>query len=157
MRSIPLLPMWLLCVAMPSCDKMDSSINRGLEEEKSYSRHAMEYHRQHPDKRRGDRVLETWSTTDYVAQAVAANKTPGDWARFSDQMDFLKPTIKTDPSGRAFCVVQHSGSIVVLSYVTDPPSTCTLQSILGLDTSRIQTGDMEFSGRTDFWVYVLRP
>ena len=72
--------MFLLCVAMRFCDRIDSSINRGLEEEKSYSRHAMEYHRHHPDKRAGDTVLETWSTADYVAQAVAAAKIPGDWA-----------------------------------------------------------------------------
>jgi hypothetical protein len=45
----------------------DDSLTRGLEEEKSYTRHAMEYHRAHPNKRPGDLVLEVWSDADYIA------------------------------------------------------------------------------------------
>jgi hypothetical protein len=122
MRFLPLISILLLCTATPFCDQIDSSINRGLEEEKSYSRHAMEYHRHHPEARPGDTLLDTWSTADYVAQAVATAKIPGDWAQFSDQLDFIKPTIQKNSRGYTFCVVQQAGSIVVLSYVTQPPS-----------------------------------
>jgi hypothetical protein len=108
--------LWI-CVVIPGCDRIDSSINQGLDEERLYSRHAMEYHRQHPDKRFGNPVLETWSTADYVAQSVVSAKIPGDWARFSDPLDLLKPAIQKNASGHAFCVVQRSGSIVVLSYL----------------------------------------
>jgi hypothetical protein len=142
---------------MPVCDKVNSSINRGLEEEMSYSRHAMEYHRQHPEKRSDDRVLETWSTADYVAQAVATARISGNWAQFSDQLDFLRPEIQRNAWGHAFCVLQQSGTIIVLSYLTQSPSTCTLQSAQGLNLAVIHSGDMEFPGRSDFWVYVLRP
>jgi hypothetical protein len=117
----------------------------------------MEYHRQHPEKRRGNRVLETWSTADYVARGVASAKLPGNWARFSDQLDFLQPTIQKNSSGYPFCVTQQADSLVVLEYLRQPPPTCTVQSGQGIATSRIQSGDLEFSGRTDFWVYVLRP
>jgi hypothetical protein len=149
--------MFLLCVAMRFCERIDSFINRGLEEEKSYSRHAMEYHRHHPDKRAGDTVLETWSTADYVAQAVAAAKIPGDWASFSDQLDSIKPAIQRNSRGHAFCVIQQTGSIVILSYLTQPPSSCTLQSAQQIKLAAIHSGDMEFSGRSDVWIYVLRP
>jgi len=147
----------LLCVIMPICDRIDSSVNQGLEEEKSYTRHAMEYHRQHPEKRRGDKVLEVWSTADYIAQAVASQRIPGTWARFSDQLEFLRPEIRSDTSGRPFCVVQTSASIVVVDYLSAGPASCTLRSTEALDTARIKSGDMEFSGRSDYWVYVLRP
>lgn len=146
----------LLCAIMPVCDRIDSSMNKGLEEEKSYTRHAMEYHRLHPESRRGDQVLETWSTADYIAQVVASQRISGTWARFSDQLDFLRPEIRIDASGRPFCVVQTSGGIVVVDYLSDVPATCTLQSTETLDTARIKSGDMEFSERTDHWVYVLR-
>jgi hypothetical protein len=34
---------------------------------------------------------------------------------------------------------------------------CTLDAAKQLDISKIDSGDMEFSGRTDYWVYILRP
>jgi hypothetical protein len=157
MKVLPLFSMLSLFLVMRTCDTTNSSMNQGLEEEKSFTRHAMEYHRQHPDKRRGDLVLETWSTTDYVAHAVAGAGVPGNWARFSDQMEFLRPEIRKNTSGHAFCVVQQSGSVVVLSYLTQSPTDCTPQSIQSIDVSRIKSGDMDFSGRSDFWVYVLKP
>ncbi len=130
-------------------------MNQGLEEEKSYTRHAMEYHRQHPDERRGDKVLEEWSTADYVAQAVAGQRISGNWARFSDQLEFLRPEIRNNASGHPFCVIQTSDRIVVVDYLSGVPPSCTPTQIF--DTARIKSGDMEFSGRTDYWVYVLRP
>ena len=147
----------LLCAIMPVCDRIDSSMNKGLEEEKSYTRHAMEHHRLHPESRRGDKVLETWSTADHIAQAVASQRASGTWARFSDQLDFLRPEIRIDASGRPFCVVQANGGIIVVDYLLAVPANCTLQSAEALETSRIKSGDMEFSGRSDYWVYVLKP
>jgi len=140
---------------MPVCDRIDSSMNQGLEEEKSYTRHAMEYHRKHPDQRRGNKLLEEWSTADYVARAVASQKTSGDWARFSDRLEFLRPQIRHNATGHPFCVVQTSDGIVIVDYLSDAPSSCTLTQVF--DTARIKSGDMEFSGRTDYWIYVLRP
>ena len=71
------------------CGRFNESLNRGLEEEKSYTRHAMEYHREHPDQRRGDTVLEVWSKADNIAQSVKKESIAGSWARFSDQFQFL--------------------------------------------------------------------
>jgi hypothetical protein len=146
-----------LCVVMPVCDKVESSINKGLEEEKSYSRHAMEYHRAHPNKRKGDRVVETWSTADYIAQAVRSQKISGDWADFSDQLGFLRPDIKSDPSGRPSCVVQRGPNVLVIDFLSATSGPCTVESTQRIETARIESGDMEFSGRSDYWVYVLRP
>jgi len=117
----------------------------------------MEYHRQHPEKRPGNTVLETWSTADYIAQAVADQKIPGDWARYTDQLAFLQPSLQKDSSGRPFCVVRRGLEIVVIKYVapTQTPE-CTLQSIGNVDTPKIKSGEMEFSGRNDYWAYLLR-
>ena len=125
----------LLCAIMPVCDRIDSSMNKGLEEEKSYTRHAMEHHRLHPESRRGDKVLETWSTADYIAQAVASQRVSGTWARFSDQLDFLRPEIRIDASGRPFlCGSSQPCGIIVVDYLLAVPANCTLQSAEALET-----------------------
>jgi hypothetical protein len=134
----------------------DSSLNKRLEEEKSYTRHAMEYHREHPSKRAGDRVLETWSTADYIAQAVKGQNVVSDWAEFSNRLSFLKPAIQKDPSGEPFCVIQRDRTVLVIDYVQPGSGVCNLEAARGIDTSRIASGDMEFSGRSDYWVYLLR-
>jgi hypothetical protein len=153
----PLFTTVLLCAMMRVCDSVDSSITQGLEEEKSYTRQAMEYHRKHPNNRKGDRVLETWSTADYIALAVKSQKISGDWARPSNEFGFLRLDIRSDPSGHPFCVVQQGGNIFVVDYLQSDSARCTLESMQNIDAANIQSGDMEFSGRTDYWVYVLRP
>jgi hypothetical protein len=144
----------LLCFVMQVCDS--SPLNKGLEEEKSYTRHAMEYHRDHPNKRKGNRVLETWSTADYIAQAVERQKISNDWAEFSDRLPFLGPSIQNDVSGQPFCVIQKNSNVIVVDYFQSRPALCTLDAARAIDISRIQSGDMAFSGRTDNWVYRLR-
>jgi|ERR1700686_1191987 len=152
----PVATTLLLCAMLRVCDAVDSSITRGLEEEKSYTRHAMEYHREHPNERKGDRVLETWSTADYIALAVRSQKSSGDWARPSDQLGFLRLDIRADSWGHPFCVVQRGGNILVIDYLAPGPARCTLESTQNIDSTHIDSGDMVFSGRSDYWVYVLR-
>jgi len=62
-----------------------------LEEDKSYTRHVVEYHRKHPNKR-NDGVTVTWSTADYVAMAIAKQNLQGEWAKPTDQLSFLPTT-----------------------------------------------------------------
>jgi hypothetical protein len=154
MNALGLFAMALLGVVLfRACD---SSLNEGLEEEKSYTRHAMEYHREHPNKRAGDRVLETWSTADYIAQAVKGQGIVRDWAEFSDRLTFLKPAIQKDSSGEPFCVIQRNRTVLVIDYVHPSSGVCNLEAARTIDTSRIASGDMEFSARSDYWVYLLR-
>jgi hypothetical protein len=116
----------------------------------------MEYHRDHPDQRKGDRVLETWSTADYIAQTVEERKISHDWAEFSDHLPFIRQSIQNDMSGKPFCVVQKNSNVIVIDYLQSRPGLCTLDAVQGIDFSRIQSGDMAFSGRSDHWVYSLR-
>jgi hypothetical protein len=154
---VPLSTTLQFCAIMSVCDEMSSSLNRGLEEEKSYTRHAMEYNRQHPEKRPGDAVLETWSTADYIAQAAVDQKSPGDWAHSTDQLLFLQSSLQKDLAGRPFCIVRRGGEIVVIRYVAETQTPgCTLQSTGNADTAKIRSGDMEFSGPADYWTYSLR-
>jgi len=140
---------------LSSCDRFDRSLSTGLEEEKSYTRHAMEYHRQFPSKRH-DGVLDAWSESDYIAAAVAKQKSEGEWAQPSDQLPFLEDNLRLDTDGRPFCVAQRTYSVIVLRFLQKAPVDCTLDSTNKIDISRIRSGDMEFSGCTDFWIYVLR-
>ena len=146
----------LALVALIGCKRFDGSLTRGLEEEKSYTRHAMEYHREHPDKRRGDSVLETWSAADYIALDVAKQKLKGEWAKPSDQLTFLPTDLKLDSGGRPFCVIQRDEAIIVLRFLDKTVMDCTLDTARHLDISNIHSEDMEFSGRTDYWIYVLK-
>ena len=142
---------------MSGCSRFNDSLNRGLEEEKSYTRHAMEYHREHPEQRRGNTVLETWSKADYIAQAVGNEKTTGSWAQFSDQLRFLPDGLKRE-DGKPFCVIQFPSVVLVLWPPSQPFQKCTIyMAPAPHDVSEIESGDMQFSGRTDSWVYVLRP
>ena len=152
------LPWTLLSalLALTGCRRFDELVTKGLEEEKSYTRHAMEYHREHPDKRRGDSVLDAWSAADYTALDVANQKLKGEWAKPSDQLAFLPTDLRLDSSGRPFCVIQRGEAIIVLRFLDKTAMGCTLDTAKQLDISNIHSGDMEFSGRTDYWIYVLK-
>ena len=161
-------PLWQLIAVLPrtllfallilaGCKEAEESLTRGLENEKSYTRQAMEYHRAHPDKRSGDPVLDTWSTADYIAHNVAKQNQPGEWAKPSNQLLFLPAGLKLDSVGRPFCVVQKPDAIIVSRFLDKKTIDCTLDSAKLLDISNIHSGDMEFSGRTDYWIYVPKP
>jgi hypothetical protein len=156
-RKLAALPWTLLFVILllSGCSWFDKSLNRGLEEEKSYTRHAMEYHREHPEKRRGDSVLDTWSAADYIALDVTKQKLKGEWAKSSDQLDFLPTDLKIDSRGSPFCVIQTDEAIFVLSFLNKTTTDCTVDIAKRTDTSYIHSGNMEFSGRNDYWIYLL--
>jgi len=144
-------------LVLTGCEKAEQSLTLGLEEEKSYTRRAMEYHREHPEKRRGDTVLDTWSAADYIAGDVAKQNMSGEWAKDSNQLSFLPASLRADPAGRPFCVVQRPDAIIVLRFLDKKALDCTADGIKHIDVSNnIHSGDMEFSGRTDFWIFVLR-
>jgi hypothetical protein len=158
-RSILAALPWTLLfalVALTGCKRFDKSLTRGLEEEKSYTRHAMEYHRGHPDQRRGDGVLDAWSAVDYIALDVASHKLTSEWAKPTDQLAFLPTDLKLDSGGRPFCVIQRAEAIIVLRFLDKTAMDCAMDTAKRLDISNIQSGDMEFSGRTDYWIYVLK-
>jgi hypothetical protein len=146
----------MLCLSILwGCDRFNRSLTTGLEEEKSYTRHAMEYHRQHPNKRHSG-VLDAWSESDYIAVAVVKQNLDGQWVQQSNQLPFLENSLKLDTDGRPFCVAQRTDSVIVLRFWDKTKMDCTLNSANKIDTSHINSGDMEFSGRTDFWIYMLK-
>jgi hypothetical protein len=137
--------------------RFGDALVQGMEEEHSYSRHAMEYHRAHPNHRRGDTVLETWSSADLIAQSISKQTFQVPWVTTSDQLDFLDYTLRKDKFGRPFCVAQRKEDIVIIDFGDrpNPILSCDLESIVDLDLSSIRSGDMLYTDRSD-WVYVLR-
>src|ERR1700732_4660842 len=105
----------------------NESLTRGLEEEESYTRHAMEYHRTHPDKRRGDQVLEVWSDADYIAQSVVQHNSPNQWATWSDKLSYLPETLRTR-DGRPYCVINAPPDTIVLWFLSAAPANCDRSS-----------------------------
>jgi hypothetical protein len=139
------------------CGKSSQSLNQGLEEEKSYTRPAMEAYRKNPNTFRGNKdVLETWSRADYIALAVVKQEKPGNWAENSNKLNFLEPNLQRDSAGNAFCVIQRQDLTIVLSVRTGVTSGCTLDLAKMIDVDPIKSGDLDFSGRSDYWVYVLK-
>src|SRR5437899_2881240 len=134
--------------AMPS--GCEGELNRGLQQEKSYTRAAMEKYRQDPKVFRGSSpdVLEIWSRADYVAIAVAEKDIPGTWANPADKLNFLPAKIQRDTTGKPFCVIQQKDIVLVLRILSGSVD-CTTELMTNVDTSHIASGDMEFSGRSD--------
>jgi len=143
-------------VALTGCERFNESLTRGLEVDKSYTRSAMEYRREHPDTRRGNSVLDAWSEADYIALDVARQKLNGEWEKPSDQLAFLPTELKLDSRGKPFCVIQRGQVIIVLRILDRTTLDCAMDTSEHLDISKIHSGDLEFSGRTDYWIYVLK-
>jgi hypothetical protein len=136
--------------------KFISSLNRGLEEEKSYTRHAMEYHREHPEMRRGDSVLDTWSDADYIAETVFRNGAKGDWVSGSDKLGYVPANLKRDRDGVPFCILRRTQTVVVVKFIGNTPTSCTTEFTSKVEVTGIASGELQFSGRTDYWVYLLQ-
>lgn len=133
----------------------DESLTRGLEEEISYTRHAMEYHRTHPNKRSGDLVLEVWSDADYIAKLVNQQHSRTEWAQWSNTLPYLPKNLQ-ERDGRPYCVFNSSTLVLVFWFVTNREKTCEQSSASAAQIAGVQSGDLDFSGRTDYWVYVLK-
>ena len=140
-----------------ACRRASEHLTTALEEEKSYTRHSMEVYRNNPKIFQGDKnVLETWSRADYLALAVARQHMPGTWVATSDKLTFLHQTLQHDPFGVPFCVIQQVDKVIVLTVLGKKAATCSPDLIKGIDLNGIDSGNMHFSGRSDYWVYVLR-
>jgi hypothetical protein len=143
----------LLAALSDGCEK---SLNRALEEEKSYSRAAMEKYRQDPTVSQvSHAVLESWSRMDYVAVTVAQRRLDGEWVSAADKLHFLEPKIQHDTDEKPYCVIQRKDEIIVLRIFHESLS-CSREALPPIETGNIRSGDMEFSGRTNYWIYVLR-
>ena len=155
MKLIALVFIALFAGSPSGCEK---DLNKGLQEQKSYTRAAMERYRKDPKYFQGSSpgVLEIWSRMDYVAVAVARQQIHGTWANTADKVDFLQSKIQRDTEGKPFCVIQKSDEILVINILADNV-TCSTDLAEKIDTSRIESGDMDFSGKANYWVYVLRP
>ena len=54
-------------------------------------------------------------------------------------------------------LVSHAGLVPLLGLAEQTRLPEILGETVSIKTSRIKSGDMEFSGRSDYWVYVLKP
>jgi hypothetical protein len=144
----------VFCVAcVVAWNRYGDSLVRGMEVEHSYSRTAMEYHRAHPNHRRGDPILDTWSTADLIATEITKHQFEVPWVTTSDQLEFLDVMLRRDMYGRPFCVAQRKDDIIVIDFGNrpNPILSCDLENVVDLDLSRIRSGDLLYADRAD-WV-----
>jgi len=147
----------VLVIEMFSGEKFTQGLNQGLEEEKSYTRHAMEAYRKNPNTfQENKNVLDAWSKSDYIAVTVAQQKKHGNWAEKSDKLNFLDRKLQHDAGGSPFCVIRQEDRVIVLIVRSAVALNCSLDLTQKINVDHIRSGDMEFSGRSDYWVYVLR-
>src|SRR5258708_28857938 len=113
MKSLALLLALTVLLRPSSCNE---SLNKGLQEEKSYTRAAMEKYRKDPTyfKESSPSVLDNWSRMDYVATAAAKQDTARDWTNTADKLSFVQTQVHNDTEGKSFCVVRRGDTIVVL-------------------------------------------
>jgi hypothetical protein len=141
-------------LAIVGVSAFNASLTKGLEEEKSYTRHAMKFHRTHPDQRKGDNVLEVWSDSDYIAHLAAQQNTANPWAAWSDSLTFLPEKIRKR-DGRPYCVIESPPDTTVIWFLSPASLKCNVTGGFA-PISNIRSGDLEFSGRQDYWIYLLK-
>jgi hypothetical protein len=154
MKAFGFLMMVAMLVHGPS--SCNENLNKGLGEEKGYTRATMEKYRKDPKYFKGSSpgILEIWSRMDYVATAVSKQNLPGKWASSSDKLAFLQPQIQRDPDGKPFCVIHEDTAIVVL-LIFSSSADCDNRILADANVSKIASGDLNFN-RSDYWIYVLR-
>jgi hypothetical protein len=138
----------LMASALSSCN---DKLTRELEEEKSYTRNAMERYRRDPGFFQGDKdVLENWSRMDYVAVAVVQHDTGNaEWARTADLLSYVATANQRDTRGIPYCVLKTKDGVTVVG-LREKSSICELGKTPGAPPT-LRSGYMS-SG-----VYVLRP
>jgi hypothetical protein len=146
-----------IAVVLNGPSSCNQKINKGLGEEKGYTRAAMEKYRKDPKYFHGSNpgVLETWSRMDYVAAAVAKQNVPGTWANSADKLTFLQPQIQHDRNGMSYCVIHQSNNDVIVLLKLSSPDVCDVRIVSTLNVDRIRSGDLDFS-RPDYWIYLLK-
>jgi hypothetical protein len=135
---------------------LEKNLVKGLQAEKSYTRHAMETYRKDPQvfPEEQKRVFEVWSRADHVA--LAASRIPGDKSGSTASLSLKYPTIPYNVDGRPFCLFQHDRMIVVFARMDGQPANCSSELLNTPGIELIHSGDLAFSGRRDYWIYVLR-
>lgn len=153
--AMPIVGLALVLSGMTVVRLFEDSLTRGLEEEKSYSRHAMEYHRTHPRERSGDLVLAVWSDADYIANLVSQQHPQSEWAKWSNTLTYLPNNLQAR-NGRPYCVLNSSTQILVIWFPPNQSEVCERSMASAALVLGVRPGDLNFSGRTGYWVYLFR-
>jgi hypothetical protein len=137
---------------MSSCE---DKLTRELEEEKSYTRNAMERYRKDPHFFKGEKgVLENWSRMDYVAIAVSKQGSSAEpWAKTADQLSYVEAANQRGTDGKPYCVIRTKDTVTVIGLMRLPTACAVgLEKIVPVN---LRSGDLDFYSRNEN-VYVLR-
>lgn len=92
----------------------ESPLNRGLEEEKSYFKHAGTLFQLRPELRGQRGNLETWDKAEAIASAIQRNDLNSQWASWSDQLADLPEPLRLDPNRHPMCVIKIGQALYVV-------------------------------------------
>src|SRR5258707_15098586 len=81
----------IICVAayfaLRTLDSSDSSLTRGLSEEKSFFKHSGTLYRLRPELRGQTGNLETWDEAEQIVAVIRSRGRQGTWASWSNQLE----------------------------------------------------------------------
>ncbi len=110
------LPILLIAICITgyfAWGAFNSSLTRGLGEEKSFFKHAGTLYRLRPKLRGQKGNLETWDEAEQIVAVIKSNGRQGTWAGWSNQLE-LPLALSLDPAGRPMCIIRlHEDFYVV--------------------------------------------
>jgi hypothetical protein len=114
----------IICVAAPLAWKsFDSSVTRGLGEEKSYFKHGGTLYRLRPELRGQKGNLETWDEAEQIVAVIKSSAMQGTWAVWSNQLE-LPQALTLDPAKRPMCVIRLNEDVYVVRGVKKQVAKC---------------------------------
>jgi hypothetical protein len=118
----------------------NSSLTRGLGEEKSFFKHAGTLYRLRPELRGQKGNLETWDEAEQIVAVIKSKGRQGTWAAWSNQLE-LPLALSLDPAGRPMCIIRLHEDFYVVRGVTKQVAKC--EPIRpGFSVSNVRSGEL---------------
>src|SRR4051812_2553450 len=94
-----------------------NDLTRGLEEEKSFTHHAMLAYRRDPkafEHRINRDMMHKWSDMDSILDTVEKDSSAGSWAKTADQIPSTDPSTRFNFKNEPYCVVRTATLVVAM-------------------------------------------
>lgn len=136
-----LFVVFIICVAAYfAWGAFNSSLTRGLSEEKSFFQHGGTLYRLRPELRGQKGNLETWDEAEQIVAVVRSSAMPGAWAAWSNQLD-LPIALQLDPAKRPMCVIRLNEDVYVVRGVKKQVAKCEPVQP-GFGVSNVRSGEL---------------
>jgi hypothetical protein len=119
----------------------ESSLTRGLEEEKSYFEHAGTSFQLRPELRGQEGNLETWDKAEAIASVIQRQNLNGQWASWSDHLSGLPEPLRLDSNRHPMCVIEIGQALYVVRGVKKQVARCDAVTP-GFGVNGVRSGEL---------------